>query len=305
MRIQLDLIVAFHAVMETGGVNAAARRLRLSRSVVSKRIMDLEAALGVDLFVRSTVQMTPTEAAQEYYARTAFLIQELEDAANDVRPDASGLSGTLRLAAPLSVSVSHLRDVYVGFAKRHPDLHLAIDLDDRVVDLAGGGYDVAIRIGRLPDSSLKARRLADSRQVLCGAPSYLEQHGEPRTLEELIQHRTIGYANTPTSQMWRFAPAAPDEPEQTVRVLPGFVSNNGETMRSAAIAGMGLVLLPEFLVSDALRDGRLRPILADTEPLHGGVYVVYPPGRGKSRKVRAFIDHLVEAFAGGPPWAMD
>ena len=305
MRIQLDLNIAFLAVMETGGVNAAARRLGLSRSVVSKRIMGLEAALGVDLFVRSTVQMTPTEAAQEYYGRTAVLIQELEDAANDIRPDASGLSGALRVAAPLSLSLSHLQEIYVAFADRHPDLHLAIDLDDRMVDLAGGGYDVAIRIGRLPDSSLKARRLTDSRRVLCASPGYLERHGEPQSLDELIQHRTIGYANAPTSQIWCFAPTAPDEPEQTVRVLPGFVSNNGETMRAAAMAGMGLVILPEFLAHEALQDGRLRPVLAERAPVHDGVYLVYPPGRGRSRKVRAFIDHLVEAFADGAPWAVD
>lgn len=301
MSISLSDITAFLAVYETGGVNAAARRMSLSRSAVSKRVADLESALGSALFTRSTTSMTPTEVADMFYQRASVLVRELEDAVNDARPDTVGLSGSLRIAAPVSVTLSFLYAPLIDFARRHEALRVAVDLDDKFVDLANGGYDVAIRIGRLRDSSLKARKLAESRRIVCASPAYLQAFGEPKIIEDLADHKTIGYANSPLSQVWDFM-APGDSAIRTVRVTPHFVSNNGETIREAALAGLGLCVLPSFLAADALRNGDLLAVLEDLPPTKSGVFAVYPPGRERSPKVRAFIDHIAAFFAAGPPW---
>lgn len=301
MALSLHDITTFLTIYETGGVNAAARRLDLSRSIISSRLSSLEDELGTQLFVRSTKAMTPTDAGTLFYQRTSILVQNLEDAVDDVRPEESGLCGTFRIAAPVSLTLSYLQSPINEFTRQHTDLRVSVDLDDNMVDLASGLYDVAIRIGRLSDSSLKARKLADSRRILSAAPSYLAERGVPKTLDELSDHDAIGYANQPISHEWEFKDAK-DQGWKPVKMSPRFVSNNGETMREAILSGLGLCVLPEFLIADQLRSGELVPVLEDYELTMDGIYAVYLPGREHSKKIRAFIDHLVEFFGSDLPW---
>lgn len=299
MTISMQELAAFCAVYEAGGVNAAARRLSLSRSVVSKRIADLEAHLGVDLFVRSTKQMATTDAADVFYARAASLVGALDEAVNEVREAGTGLTGALRIAAPVDAAQAFLNRPIFQFATLHPDIRIALDLDDRMVDLSSGAYDVAVRIGRLPDSALKAKKLCESRRILCASPAYLAQHGAPTSIDDLPHHDVIGYSNAPISQIWRFAA---EGGVRSVRVRCRAFANSGSAMVEAATAGLGLLVLPAFIVQPPIDEGRLVAVTLPETPVPDGVYAVYPPMRNSSAKVRAFIDHLTEALSGRPPW---
>jgi DNA-binding transcriptional LysR family regulator len=302
MRLKLDAIAAFNAVVETGSVSAAARRLGVGKSVISKRVTELEDSVAATLLKRSTRSVVLTDRGQAFYERTRALLSDLEDAANAASDRSRGLRGTLRLAAPMSFGTMHLGEILWSFLARHPELELAVDLDDRVVDLLGLGYDLGIRIGRLPDSSLIGRRLADMRVLLCASPAYLARRGAPRSLEELKDHDCIGYAHLTAGQLWQFEPARGGSEQRSVRVKSRVVANNGELMRDAAIAGLGLALLPEFLIFEALKAGRLLPVLPACRPVSGAVYALYPRDRQGSPRVTALVEHLAAALA-RPPWA--
>lgn len=306
MRWRLDDVSAFLDVMETGSVTAAARRMNLSKSVVSKRIADLEADLGVTLLHRSTRRIAPTEQGAALYERMRGLVRQLGQAVEDVIADDRRIGGVLRITAPMSFGTLHLAPVLLGFAARHPALEMAIDLDDRMLDLVGGGYDLAIRIGRLADSSLVGRKLCVSRRVVCGSPDYLRRHGAPERIDELTRYECIDYANVTTARLWQFTPAhgSPHGPGP-VPIRGRIRVNNGEAMRDAAIAGLGLAILPRFIAADALRDGRLVAVLPDAEPVPDDISAVYPPMPHIPPKLRAVIDHLVGAFGHSPPWETD
>src|ERR1700687_2190560 len=182
MRLKLDAIAAFHALCGTGSTRAAARRLGVAKSVVSKRVTELEACIAATLLKRSTRSVLLTDSGQAFYERTRALLGELEDAANAVGAKGAGLRGTIRLAAPMSFGTLYLGQLLWPFLARHPELEVAVDLDDKLVDLLGLGYDLGLRIGRLADSSLIGRRLAEVRLVLCASPEYLARRGTPRHL---------------------------------------------------------------------------------------------------------------------------
>jgi DNA-binding transcriptional LysR family regulator len=300
-RIDLAGLSTFLAVMEAGGVSHAARRLGIARSVVSKRVAALEAALATPLFVRSSVGMVPTEAAERLHGEAARLLRELDDAANRLRPPESGLCGRLRVTAPLSLTLGWLSAVFVDFARVHPDLDLQLELDDRITDLVNGGFDAALRVGPLPDSGLIARRLADSPRLLCAAPAYLGREGHPATVADLQRHRFVGYANVPMGQSLRFRAPADREAAQ-LRVLPRLVVDSGEVMREAAVAGLGLVVLPRFLVVEALARGLLVEVLPDCPLVSDGVHFLCPAGREGAPAVRALAAALTAALGPVPPW---
>lgn len=302
MKWRLDDIAAFVQVVETGSVTGAAQRLNLSKSVVSKRLADLEAALGVTLVRRSTRQVAPTDQGTALYEQMRVLLRRLDETAEDIAEDASGLRGSLRVTAPMSFGTSYLAPILLEFAHRHPALELALDLDDRMLDLVAGGYDLAVRIGRLSDSSLIARRLCTSRRVVCCSPAYARRRGLPASIEELSRHECIDYAYVNTNRLWQFEPAEPDGVPRSVVIRGRICANNGEVVRDAAIAGLGLVVLPLFIVADALRHGRLVQALPGAMPIPDTINAVYPPMRYLPRKVRALVDHLVAALAGVPPW---
>lgn len=295
-------ILAFLEVVKAGSFTAAAARLALAKSVVSDRVRNLENALGVELLRRTTRSVAPTERGQDFFEQMAPLVQAMEDAVDAAAAADGPLTGRLRMTAPVSFGVAYLTPMISGFAKAHPELEIALDFDDRAVDITGAGYDLAVRIGNLDDSSLMARKLCESERVVCCSPAYAKQHGLPKSVEDLSHHATIDYANTHTGRLWRFEPANPGGDMRVVETRSRLVANNGEAMRDMAIAGLGITVLPRFIVADALRGGALIEVLPEAVPTSYGIYAVYPPTRHMPRKLRAIVDHLVAAFAGTPPW---
>lgn len=301
MSWRFEDIQTFLDVMETGSITAAAARLNVSKSVVSKRVADLEAALGAALFQRSARKLIPTSAAHDFFERAQPLVRGIVEVAESVADRRRGLRGTLRIAAPMSFGTMHLSRVVADFAALHSDLQVVMELDDRMIDLVNSGYDVGIRIGILKDSSLIARKLCDDPRVVCCSPAFADRHGLPQSLDDLARFPCIDYANVSTGQLWQFEGGPGGHPVHVV--MQGRVAaNNGEAMRDMAIAGLGLTLLPMFIVADALREGLLLPVLPQFRPLAYTIFAVYPPTRQVPAKVRAFIDHLARHITEPPLW---
>ncbi|MCZ0960062.1 LysR family transcriptional regulator [Paracoccus benzoatiresistens] len=288
-------IRTFLAVLDAGSISGAAARADLSKSVVSKRISDFEAALGVALFVRHAGRIAPTDNALALADRLRPALAELIAATESVGGQAD-LRGRLAIAAPMSFGIRHLGPVIAGFARAHPGLEIVLDYDDQLTDLGRAGFDVGLRIGELKDSSLMARRVCEDPRVLVASPDYLAVHGAIGAPRDLAGHRTIGYLNARMGDLWPFGPDVAPPP-------PGRITaNNGDAIRDMAIGGLGLALLPMFIVHDALRDGRLVRLLPHLPQRSLPVSVVWPPVRPMPRKTRAFIDHVAGAFAGAAPW---
>ena len=302
MDLRLDDIAAFAAVVEASSVSGAARRLGVAKSVVSKRVTELERGLGAMLLKRSPRSVTLTERGRAFYERTRSIMADLDEAAHAVRDDAADLRGLIRVAAPMTFGTLYLGELLWPFLLQHPALEVAVDLDDRAVDLLGSGYDLGIRIGPLPDSSLIGRKLSDMPRALCASPTYLARTGVPETLDDLVRHDCIGYAHLAAGQVWQFAPQRGSTEVRTVRVKSRFVANNGELMRDAAVAGLGLVLVPEFIVAAALRTGTLVRVMAGCRPVATALHALYPRDRQRSPRVRALVDHLVAGLRPRPPW---
>ncbi|MDO9415048.1 LysR family transcriptional regulator [Pararhizobium sp.] len=301
---RFDDMVTFLDVLETGSITLSAARLNLSKSVVSKRISDLEQALGVALFQRSPRKLTPTESAGDFADRIRPLIRDIIDAADTVSERQSGLKGRLRIAAPMSFGTMYLSRIIADFALAHPDLQIAADFDDRMTDIVQSGFDVGIRIGALKDSSLIAKKLCTDPRVICCSPHYAAARGLPKTLEDLPNFDCLDYANVHAGQIWQFDNPAGKGPPVSVGMHSRIVANNGEAMRDMAIAGLGLVLLPMFICAEALRDGRLIPVRLDAKPSAYTIHAVYPPTRHLPAKVRAFVDHLARHITDPPLWRL-
>lgn len=296
---RLDDMLAFIKVVDTKSFTAAADRLNLSKSVVSRRIAELENRLGARLLNRTTRKLSLTEVGQAYYERCSRILADLEEAEQAVADLHAAPRGRLRVNAPLSFGFVHLAPAIAEFMRRYPSIEIDMDLNDRVVDLIDEGYDLAVRIGRLRDSSLIAKRLAPSRQVICASPAYLEKHGTPTRPEDLTNHNCLIYTNVPTAEQWQFRDGTET---RSVRVSGTLRANNGDLLRAAAIAGLGIVILPTFLCGDALSSGQLQCILLDHTTQEGNVYALYPQNRHLSPKVRAFVDFLAERFGPRPYW---
>lgn len=301
MRYSFDNIAAFVQVVESGSISAAAVRLNLAKSVVSKRVADLETELGVELLHRSTRGITATDKGIAFHTRAREILRELDSVADEITDRGDDLCGQIRITAPMSFGTMVLGPLLFPFLSHHPRLEVALDFDDRQVDILSGGYDLAIRIARLRDSSLVARKLAVSRRIVCCSPGYAKQSGLPATIEEISQHSCIGYANTQSSQIWQFDSGEAGGEPRSLTIRSRIVANNGEAMRDAAIAGLGLVVLPLFIVADALASGQLVNALPNARPVDDTIYALYPHTRHVPQKVRAIIDHLVQALA-DPPW---
>jgi len=304
MNIRFEDIRAFQAVVESGSVSAAARRLGVAKSVVSKRVTGLERALGGTLLKRSPRSVQATDRGRAFYDSSRAVLGSLEDAAAAVREGDGELRGMVRIAAPLTFGTMYLGDLLWPFLRQHPRLEVAVDLDDRVVDLLGSGYDLGIRIGTLPDSSLVGRKLADMVRVLCASPAYLARAGAPGSLSELPQHDSIGYAHLAAGQVWQFQAARAGGETRPVRVRSRFVANNGELMRGAAVAGLGLLMVPEFIVARELRDGALVRLLPGCRPVPTALHALYPRERHLSPRIRLLVDHLAASLQPHPPWEM-
>jgi DNA-binding transcriptional LysR family regulator len=299
-----DDIITFVTAADVQSFSGAAKNLSVAKSIVSRRIKSLEDRLGTSLFNRTTRQLSLTETGQAYYERARRIVAELAEAEDVARSLHGTLRGKLRVAAPTCFGVRHLSLAIAEFLSSHPQLEIELDLDDRHVDLVGEGYDVAVRIGSLPDSSLIARTLAPCRHVVCASPVYLAARGEPRSPADLVKqaHDCLVYSNRSISEQWRFRSAAAGE-WQELRVTAQRLSvNNGEVLRDAVIAGLGLAVLPTFAVGDALEAGQLRIVLREYEFFNSSIHAVWPPNRKLSAKARAFVDFLCARFDGLPYW---
>lgn len=295
---QLAALTAFVATVEAGGFSPAARRLGVSKSLLSRQVAHLEAELGVRLLQRTTRRLSPTEAGALYFQRAQRILLDLEEAASEVGELQNAPRGKLRVSAPMSFGVLHLAPALPAFLESCPELELELSLSDRFVDLIEEGIDVAVRIGRLADSTLIARHVAPIRRVVCASPAYLARCGTPSHPAELAAHAGLSHLGMGPAE-WRFVV---DGKPETVRVQSRLSAGNGEALRILALAGLGLVYLPTFFVGDDIRSGALVPVLEQYVPQDSALYGVYPHGRHLSAKVRAFLDFLSASFGPEPPW---
>ncbi len=294
---------AFVAVVEAGSFTGAAERLGAAKSAVSRRVSALEERLGVQLLRRTTRTQNLTETGRSFYAHSARILADLDEAESAVQQEHGELRGTLRVALPLSFGVRHMCKPIASFTRRHPKIRFDLDLNDRRIDLVEEGMDLAIRIGHLPDSSLIARRLFDARTVVCASPHYLSVHGEPQSPEELVDHDCLVYTNLPDPGTWRWKDGQGRQQSVDVRVV--MRASNGDLLANAAAHGLGIVIQPTFLAAEAIRRGNLVPILENYEWPASPAFAVYPPTRHLSYRVRAFIDFLADRFSGTPQWDRD
>jgi DNA-binding transcriptional LysR family regulator len=297
---ELAGMLAFARVVEERSFSAAARRLVRSKSAVSKQVSELEDRLGVRLLNRTTRRLSLTEAGSAVYEHCLRMVAAAEEAERVVAALSGAVRGTLRLAAPVSFGTRHLAPLIPQLLQLYPELAIDLSLDDHMVDLVEEGFDLAVRIAELGDSGLIARRLATARRVLCAAPAYLAEHGVPREPRDLPRHNCLGYSylRSPTGQEVSFR----SEGGMTLRLRGNFIANNGEALLAALLGGVGIALMPTFIVADELRAGRLRVLLADAVTMDSTVSALYPANRNLSPKVRAVVDFLAERFGPTPPW---
>ena len=296
---RLDMMEAFARVAETGSFSEAARRLKSSKSAVSRQVSALETALGTRLLHRTTRALTLTETGQRYYESVARILTEIEEADSAVKQLQASPRGTLRIAAPVSFSLLHLADTLPLFLAQCPEIEMDVVMNDRYVDLIEEGFDLAIRLGRLSESSLVARKLAPMRSAVCASPDYLAQHGTPEVPDALAAHQCLCYSNLNRSEEWRFI--RPGGRPWRVEINGRLRINNGDLLRRAALDGLGIVNLPTFLIGPDLNAGRLVSLLEHYIPQDRGIYAVYAHARHLAPKIRAFVDFLSERFS-RPGW---
>ncbi len=298
--MSIGAIPVFVAVAENGGFAAAARQLGVSKSAVSKRISQLEAELGAQLLHRSTRSLSLTEAGERYLAhavRALGAAREAEDAVLELQGDPKGV---LKISAPMSFGRLHVAPLLAPFLRRHRGLEIDMVMDDRVTDLVEGGFDLAIRAGTLPDTALIARKLAPCRNLLCAAPAYIAEFGQPDHPAELPNHNCLHYAYFSDAQEWTFIGS-----DDTIRVAAGgsLRINNGEALLEAVLGGLGIARLPSFIAGPHLKSGALLRLLPHYDMPSQAIYAVFPERRHRPAKVRAFQDFLIDAYGHGlPPW---
>lgn len=293
-------ITLFLRVLDLGSISAAARSLDLSVAVASQRLKRLESELGVRLLHRTTRRLHPTPEGMALAEQGRPLVEDLEALAGGLRQAGTEVAGTLRVTASASFGREYISPLLPEFLARHPKLTLRLDLNDQLRDLVSDGFDLAVRIGELGDSSLVARRLAENRRVLCAAPAYLRRRGTPRTPQELAAHDCLLLVGRHGRQdVWRFGDGRGGE--IVVRVRGRLESNYGEALHDASLAGLGIAMHSTWQVCEDLRRGRLVQLLADYPIAATGIHAVMPQRRLVPPRVRAFVDFLAERFA-DPPW---
>lgn len=282
----------FVCVVEAGSFSAAARRLNVGQPAVSKSIAQLEERLGVRLVVRTTRGLTPTEAGQQYYERAKRCIEEANEAELVARGAGKGLGGKLRVCGAVTFARLHIVPRLKPFLDAHPDLKIDIVLDDRQIDLLEHGIDVALRMGDLSDSSMTARRIAQSRRFAVATPAYLKTHGEPKTPAELAQHQAVIYNPGGNHSAWNFRRG---ETELSVAVNGRIQVTAAEGVRAAVLADMGIAIVSEWMFASEIEDGTVKTLLKDWQLPIIDLWAVFPTGRMVSAKARAFAD-FVEAM---------
>ena len=283
----------FARAAQAGSLSAAARQLGMSAAMAAKHVDALEARLGVKLLHRSTRKLVLTDAGADYLEACLRILPEIDEAENAAASRRTLATGLLRLNAPLAFGLRHVAPLMPAFAQAHPALTVELALSDAAVDLVGDGWDLALRIGRLHDERLQARRIGDCAMLVAGAPAYLDRHGQPRTVAELAQHNCLGYTLSPTASPgeWLFG----TDGRVRQKVHGNLRSNHGDALLAAALAGQGLIYQPDFIVGPAVARGELLTLTLDHPPhALGGLHAVWPASRHVPAKVRVMVDFLVE-----------
>jgi DNA-binding transcriptional LysR family regulator len=291
--MQIEDLRIYVAVIKAGNFTAAAEQLLLSKQYVSRRIAALEESLGARLLNRNTRKLSVTDNGQLFAQHAQRILDDVQEAEQAVSGRQQVLQGSFRLSVPMSFGISHLSPFIAEFLNLHPGLQFQIELADRYVDVIGEGFDMAIRIGTLPDSSLIAKRLGEFRRVICGSPAYIQGAGAPREPEVLSEHLCLRYGRESQTGWELFN----GDTRKVINVQGPMVSNNGEMLRDAAVAGLGLVLLPEFIVAPALASGELITVLDEWQPASLNLNALYPQHRQRSETNRVFMTFLQQKLA--------
>lgn len=286
--MDIEDLQTFVEVAHAGGVSPAARRLGVSKSIVSRRLVRLEDELGIQLLARTTRGAALTEAGAAFREHAARVCAEMDLARETILP-AGDLQGLLRIGAPLTFGPTHLAPVFAELARRHPRLQVHAYYSDRFVDIVGEGFDCAVRLGYLSDSNLIAHRVARMCGKLVASPDYIREHGVPETPDELLAHQALMQG----TESWRFM-----DGDKMISVHPQgrFKADNGTALAAAAVAGLGIAALPDFLIANHVASGALVPVMTRYPPPEAGLYVVRPPGQHPARKIRALTELLIEHF---------
>ncbi|MBB2998692.1 LysR family transcriptional regulator [Paraburkholderia tropica] len=291
--MQLDDMRIFVNTVDAGNFTAAGHRLRLSKQFVSRRVAALEADLGARLLVRNTRKLAVTDLGQDFYERAKRILADVNEAEQAMSARRSEPRGLLKVSAPMSFGMAHLSPLVAEFLREHPDVRFDMDLSDRSVDVIGEGFDMALRIGRLADSTLVAQKLIDVRMIACCSPGYRRRRRAPQTPEDLAQHDCLPYGQQGRAP-WEFMVGGVRTPFEVHGPLR---ANNGEVIRDAAIAGLGICYLPDFIVAGSVDAGVLVEVLEDYMPPPNALHALYPQHREASVTIRAFTQYLRERLA--------
>jgi len=301
----MDIVTAmrvFTAVVDSGSFAGAADRLNLSRGMATRYVAQLEDHLGVRLLHRTTRKQSLTGEGADYYQRAVQIIASIEDAELSATQGSMDPRGTLRISAATGFSIGHLDQAIVAYLQRYPNVEIDLINSERIVDLVDEGFDLAIRVAQQLSPGLIARRLAPVHIVVCASPAYLKAHGTPASPAELMDHNCLFYSSSTYRNKWRFCR---DGEEQNIQVKGNFHVNEGKVLVNAALAGMGILYEPDFLVTEHIRQKRLVRILDDWKADKFSLYAVYPNRQFLPLKVRSFIDFLVEYFGPRPYWILE
>lgn len=290
---KLTSMRAFVAVVDAGGFSQAADRLDVSKSLISKRVSQLEEQLGVRLLQRTTRRVSPTSSGEIYCAQSRLLLAELDDLDASVQSSNAVPRGELRITAPITFSELHILSIASEFSRCYPDVRLTIELTDHYIDLIEERIDVAIRIDRLRDSSLVARKLGEMSLMLCASAEYLTKRGTLNSLDDLIDHDCVHDSNTPGGPRWSFGPV---ENPRVIEVDPKLTVNSDRAARDLMLAGHGIAYIPSFVLSEQLKSGEVIELFPEHRLPPYGIYAVYPHRKHLSAKIKLFIDTAIEYF---------
>lgn len=296
---QLEDMQVFIRVVDAGSISKAAEQLGIAKSAVSRRLVDLESRLGVRLINRTTRISSLTEAGKGFYQRSRKIIDDVAELNIITNESNSALEGTINLAAPLSFGLAHLAPAIDDFIKLHPKLSININFSDQHINLIEEGIDLAVRIADLKDSSLIARKISTIKTLICASPAYLKKHNTPKTADDLKQHALLYYSLS-SSSTWQLKDT--QDEQYSINVKAKITANNGEFLKDMAIAGHGIVMIPTFILWQAIAKGELLPILSQYTTPSLNAYAVYPQTRYLSQRTRMLIDFLVARFGETPYW---
>ncbi|SFA97290.1 transcriptional regulator, LysR family [Poseidonocella pacifica] len=291
---RLTEMEAFATVVDQGGFTDAARKMGISKSAVSKHVSSLESRLGARLLNRTTRRVSPTEIGLAYYDRARRVLNDAGEADALVTSMQSDPTGILRISADTDFGVNHLSPILGHFLNSYPEITVNMELTNRFVELISEGFDIAIRMGELEDSTLRARKLTETTRRMIASPEYFARFGRPARIDDLNAHKLLHYSSQSHGNMWKLT--APSGEKRQVRTAGWLSVNDGQSLLNAAVAGLGIAYLPSFLFAEALSEGLVEEAMPDLPVETIGIYAVYPPGKFVQPKVRAFIDFLVKEF---------